>query len=84
MCFVFFPRPLAHGVKGVAETYRREQVGSAFYRQPCDCKGACDMKATCREAGNTLQAQSELFHAADETNGAILRPTVEESSFVYL
>lgn len=36
-CFLF-PRALAHGVEGVAETYRKEQVGSAFYRQPCDCK----------------------------------------------
>lgn len=83
-CFLFFfPRPLAHGVEGVAETYRKEQVGSAFYRQPCDCKESV-WRETCREAGNSLEAQSDVFHAAAETSRVILRSAGEELSFVYL
>lgn len=82
-CFCFFPRPLAHGVAGVAETYRKEQVGSAFNRQPCDLKGARDVKAKCREAGNSLGVQCEMFHAAAETSSVISGPTRKESSFVF-
>lgn len=70
-CFwfsLFFSRPLAHGVKGVAETYLKEQVGSAFYRQPCDCKGTCDVTAKRREPGNDWGVQREEFRATADTS----------------
>lgn len=68
MFFSFFSRPVADGVKGVAETYRKEQVGSAFYRQPCDCKGTCDVTGKRREPGNGWGVQCEVFRATADTS----------------
>lgn len=62
----------------------RNRLVLPFIVNPVTVKRACDVKATCREAGNSLEAQSDVFHTAAETSRVILRSTGEELSFVYL
>lgn len=74
-CFAFFP---TSGLwltvsRGVAETYRKKQVGSSLYRQTRDCKQACDVKAMRKKRGwQHFQSAQRKYSAADG----------EESSFV--
>lgn len=76
-CFAFFP---TSGLwltvsRGVAETYRKKQVGSSLYRQPRDCKQACDVKATRKkEAGSTFKVHSGNIQRPTGKNRALCFP----------
>lgn len=85
-CFVFFPGlwPPASDVRGVAETYHKKQVGSAFYHPPCDWKGACDECEMQRLATMYGAVESDILCATADTSGGIVWLTGKNELFISL